>query len=128
MRDDFNSLKDVIINRLREDNARLWAKCDCLEKRVDILLSSTDDLEQYDQRNNLILSGIPDSFSNDVLEETVTAILSDIDVQVTANDVEACHRIGQSDKNKLKKTIICSVNRKHGRKILKTGFEWLLQI
>ena len=102
LRDDFNSLKGDIIKRLQEDNARLQAKCDCLEKRVDVLLSSIADLEQYGQRNNLILSGIPDSVSNDDLEETVTAILSDVYVQVTANDVKACHRIGQSDKNKLK--------------------------
>ena len=91
MRDDFNSLKDDI-KRLYEDNALLRAKCDCLEKRIDVQLSLIDDLEQYDQRNNLILSGTPDSVSNDNLEETLTAIKSDIDVQVTANDVEAYHR------------------------------------
>ena len=85
------------MKRFQEDNARLRAKCDCLGKIVHVLQSSIDDLEQYDQKNNLILSGIPDSISDDDLEETVTAILSDIDIRVTANDVEACHRIGQSD-------------------------------
>ena len=104
LRDDFNSLKDVVIKRLQEDNTRLWAKFDCLEKGVDVRHSSIDYLEQYNRRNNLILSGIPDGISDDDLEETVTAILSDIDVQVTANDAEACHRIGQSDKDKSKKT------------------------
>ena len=64
------------------------------------------------------MSDIPDSVSDDDLEETVTAILSDIEVQVTANDIEACHRIGQSNKNKSKKTIIPFVNRKHCRKTL----------
>ena len=127
LRDDFSSLKDVVIKRLQEDNAQLRTKCDCLERKVDVLQSSIDDLEQYDRRNNIILSGIPDSVSDDNLEETVTAILSDIDVQVTTNYVEACHRIGQSDKNKSKKTIICFVNRKHCRKIVennkKVGFE-----
>ena len=122
LRDDFNSLKDEI-KILYEDNALLRAKCDCLEKRIDVLLSLIDDLEQYDQRNNLIFSGTPDSVSNDNLEETLTAIKSDIDVQVTANDVEACHRIRHSDKNKLKKTIIHSVNRKHCRKILQNKKE-----
>ena len=118
LRDDFNSPKDVVTKRLQEDNTRLRAKCDCLERKLDVLQSSIDDLERYDQRNNLILSGVPDSISDDDLEETVTAILSDIDVQVTANKVKACHRIGQSDKNKSKKTIIGFVNRKHCRIIL----------
>ena len=127
LRNDSNSLKDDVIKRLQEDNTRLRAKCDSLERRVDVLQSSIDDLEQYDWRNNLILSVIPDNISDDDLEETVTSILSDIDVQVTVNDVETCHRIGQSDKNKSKKTIIPFVNRKHCRKILenkkKIGFQ-----
>ena len=62
-------------------------------------------------------TGLLDSISGDYLEETVTAILSDIDVK--ANDIEACHRIGQSDKNKSKETIIHFMNRKQYRKILK---------
>ena len=49
-------------------------------RKLDVLQSSIDDLERYDQRNNLILSGVPDSISDDDLEETVTANLSDIDV------------------------------------------------
>ena len=48
LRDDFNSLKDVVIKRLQEENERLRAKYDCLEKRVHVLQSSIDDLEQYD--------------------------------------------------------------------------------
>ena len=43
-----------------------------------------------------------DSVSDDDLEETVTAVLSDIDIQVTANDVDAYHRIAQLDKSKSK--------------------------
>ena len=77
----------------------------CLKKRIDILQSSIDDLEQYDRRNNLISPGIPDGVSDDDLEEIVGAILSDIDVQVTASDVEECHGIGQSDKNKSRKQL-----------------------
>ena len=48
LRDDFNSLKDIIIKRLQEDYAWLQAKCDCFERRVEILQSSINDLEQYD--------------------------------------------------------------------------------
>ena len=77
----------------------------CLKKRIDILQSSIGDLEQYDRRNNLISPGIPDGVSDDDLEEIVGAILSDIDVQVTASDVEECHEIGQSDKNKSRKQL-----------------------
>ena len=71
------------------------------------------------------MPGIPDSISDNDLEETVTVVLSDIDVQVKANDVEACHSIRQSGKNKSKKTIILFVNRKHCRKILEKKKKWL---
>ena len=37
LRDDLNSLNGVVIKRLQKDNARLRAKCDYLEKRVDVL-------------------------------------------------------------------------------------------
>ena len=69
LKDDLNSPKDVVIKRPQEDNSWLRAKCDCLEKRVDVLQSSIDDLEQYDRRNNLVLSGIPDRVSNDDLKK-----------------------------------------------------------
>ena len=69
LRDDSNSLKNVIMKRFQEDNARLRAKCHCLGKIVHVLQSSIDDLEQYDQKNNLILSGIPDSISDDTVKK-----------------------------------------------------------
>ena len=85
-------------------------------KRVDVLQSSTDDLEQYDQRNNLILSSTTDWVSDDDLEETKNAILSDIDVQVTANDAQSCHRIGQSSSafwTETKSTVEKYLKKKH---------------
>ena len=36
-RDDFNSLNNLVIKRLQEDNIWLRVKCDCLEKNVDLL-------------------------------------------------------------------------------------------
>ena len=36
------------------------------------------------------------------LEETVISVLSDIEVNVSPNDVEACHRIGKPASNKSK--------------------------
>ena len=45
-------------------------------------------------------------------------MLSDIEVNVSPNDVEACHRIGKRDSNKSKKTIVRFLNRKHCKKAL----------
>ena len=45
------------------------------------------------------INGIPNSISDDNLQSTV------INVHATADDIEACHRIGKSEGNS-KKTIV----------------------
>ena len=118
LKDEINNLKDVIIKRLQDKNATLREWCSKLEQRLVAFESSTNDLEQYCRRNNVI-SSIPDSADINHLEESVTEILSDIDVKVTSNDIEACHRIGKKN-NRINstKTIIQFVNRKHAKKAL----------
>ena len=59
------------------------------------------------------INGIPNSISDDNLESTVINVLSKAtNVHVTADDIEACHRIGKSKGNS-KKTIVRFINRKH---------------
>ena len=92
-----------------------WSK---LEKDVVSNESSVNVLEQYGRRNNIVISGIPGHVSERDLEETVISVLSDIEVNVSANDVESCHRIGKPDSNKSRKTIVSFLNRKHCKKTL----------
>ena len=47
------------MKNLQQDNARLHAKCDCLEKKVVSLETKLNHLDQYSRRNNLVLSAIP---------------------------------------------------------------------
>ena len=61
LKDEIISLKDTVIKRLQEENERLRVKCQQLENRVAFIESSHDALEQYGRRNNLVISGIPDS-------------------------------------------------------------------
>ena len=59
------------------------------------------------------INGIPNSISDDNLESAVINVLSKAtNVHVTADDIEACHRIGKSKENS-KKTIVRFINRKH---------------
>ena len=44
--------------------------------------------------------------NDDDPENTVTSLMSDIDVTLEPRDIEDCHWIGLADKNNLKKTII----------------------
>ena len=99
-KEEIISLKDIIIKRLQEENKKFREKCSKLENGVVSDESSVNALEQYGRRNNIVVSGIPGHVSERDLEETVISVLSDIEVNVSANDVEAFHRIGKPDRNK----------------------------
>ena len=99
LKDEINNLKDVIIKRLQDENVILRNRCSNLEQKLIEFETSTNKLEQYGRRNNIIISGIPDSVNTEDLEESVTEILSDIDVYVTTNDIEACHNKIRSTKS-----------------------------
>ena len=50
-------------------------------------------LEQHGKRNNLWITGIPDDESDKNLEEKVIQVLSEIQVNISSSDIEACHRM-----------------------------------
>ena len=99
-------------------------------------------MEQYGRRNNIEITGIPESvenekleetvvevlnkinlnvsnnnIENEKLEETVVEVLNKINLNVSNNNIEACQRLGKQ-KNKPRKTIIRFVNRKFAKKAL----------
>ena len=118
-KEEINNLKAVIIKRLQDKNVILRDRCSKLEQKLVEFECSTNNLKQYGRRNNIIISGIPDSVDNNQLEDSVTEILTNINVNVKSNDVEACHRIGKKDSRiGSTKTIIRFVNRKHTKQAL----------
>ena len=118
-KEEINNLKAVIIKRLQDKNVILRDRCSKLEQKLVEFECSTNNLKQYGRRNNIIISGIPDSVDNNQLEDSVTEILTDINVNVESNDIEACHRIGKKDSRiGSTKTIIRFVNKKHTKQAL----------
>ena len=74
-------------------------------------------LEQFSRRNNIEVSGIPDSVEDNCLEEKVISVFTSIGIDVKSDDVEACHRIGKS-RNSSKKTIARFTKRKSAKQAL----------
>ena len=68
LKDQIINLKDIIIENLQDENARLEETCGKLEKRVTILESNHNDLAQYGRRNNVVFSGIPENVTDNNLE------------------------------------------------------------
>ena len=118
IKDELINMKNVIITRLQEDNKMLKEKVNMLESKVSDLETNCNSLEQYGRRNNLELSGIPDSVEDKDLEKTVIKIFEKIDVTVNDNDIEACHRVGKSKDGVPKKTIVRFCNRKNSKRAL----------
>ena len=113
IKDEIINLKEVIIKNLQNENKRLNDEVSQLKEKIISIESKSNSVEQYGRRNNMEINGIPNSISDDNLESTVTSVLSKAtNVHVTADDIEACHRIGKSKENS-KKTIVCFINRTH---------------
>ena len=90
-----------------------------MEKKVVTLEQNLNSLGQYGTRNNLVLSGIPESIPDNQFENTVASILSDTGMSIQSEEIETCHRFGKTDRNtKSKKTNIRFINRKHCKKAL----------
>ena len=71
---------------------------------------------QYSRRNNLEFVGIPNSISQDDLDDNVIEILKSIEVNVQSEDIEACHRLdyGKNEsRDQPKRTIVEFLNRKN---------------
>ena len=90
-----------------------------MDKNLTEVEISQNKLEQYTRRNNIEIQGILPQISDGKLEEKVIEVLSAMNIAITKNDVEDCHRLGKSSES----TIVRFVNRKHCNAILNKKFE-----
>ena len=99
LKDEVISLEDIIIKNFQDENKRLKTKVNVWENKIIHLEIQNNNSDQYSRRNNVEISGIPQSVSDNQLEEKVVNILKAIDVNITTNEIEACHRLGKKKKN-----------------------------
>ena len=111
------SLKVVIIKNLQVENQRHRNKVSDLESKVISLKRDHNSSEQYGPRNNTEISRILDSVPDQNLEQKVVEILDETDVNVSANDIQPCHRMASSVSNS-RSIIVRFTNRKFEKKAL----------
>ena len=109
LKDEVINLKDIIIKNLQDENKRLKTKVNVLENIIINLEIQNNNVDQYSRRNNVEISGIPQSVSDNQLEEKVIDILKAIDVSITSNKIEACLCLGKKKKN----VIVWVIDRKY---------------
>ena len=110
---DYNRVKIENLMDLasRMENKMLKNRVKELENKTNDIEANHEALEQYTRRNNLIISGIPESITDESVEGKCIEILNSIDVKVSESDIEACHRLPQR-----KNVIINFGKRKHVEK------------
>ena len=72
-------------------------------------------MESYSWRECIEIAGIPLSITNEVLEEHVLLIFSEISVNVDEIDIFVCHRVGSTER-----TIAKLLIRKDAGELLET--------
>ena len=92
-----------------------------LEERIINLEKIQTKGEQYSQRNNIELSGIPNSICDEDLENTVINICKESGIDVNARDNEGCHQLplSRNSRGQDKRVIVKFVNWKYAEAMLK---------
>ena len=131
---DFHKLSDQIhklteaIDQILLENRKFTSELDItknvnsrLEERIINLQKNQAKVERDSRRNNVELSGIPNSICDEDLENTVINICKESGIDVDARDIEGCHRLplSRNSRGHDKRVIVKFVNRKYAEALLK---------
>jgi len=129
MKEEIDNLKDelstksLVIDDLKSKLEEIGNYSDSREL-IEIERDNSE-LQQYIRRNNIEIAGIPDSIKLNELESKVIEIGKAVNVKISTDDIEACHRLNQNKNQKgPKRTIVRFVNRKISEKLIKKGKEF----
>ena len=98
--------------------------CGNLEKKVKSLEIQILKDKQYNRRNCVEFSSIPDTINEDNLEDKIIKACKDINIDVSEMDIEVCHRLTVrcNPTNARNKVIVKFVNQKHAESIMSKKF------
>ena len=83
MNESILSLKDTIIDALKEDNGQLRNEVELLEKKLTEVGISHHKLEQYTRRNNIEIRGMPSQIPDEKLEGKVNEVFGAMSTAIT---------------------------------------------
>ena len=83
MNESILSLKDTIIDALKEDNGQLRNKVELLENKLTEVGISHHKLEQYTRRNNIEIRGMPSQIPDEKLEGKVNEVFGAMSTAIT---------------------------------------------
>ena len=104
------SIKNTIIDALKEENLKLQNKVTKIEDQLSEIDQKSNNLDQYNRRNNL-----ETNVTDDELEGKLIDIFSCLGIEVKDGDIEDCDRLGYANP---KNTIVRFVNWKFCDQVL----------
>lgn len=93
------------INTIERENSALKQENTSLKSRIEKLESAAEAAEQYSRRNCLRVSGIPE-VENEVTDDIILKMASDIKVDIALDEIDRSHRIGRPVSTKPRDIII----------------------
>ena len=90
------SIKDSIIEALKEENFSLQQKVQYLGNKLSDTEIAENKLEQYMRRNDIEIQGIPSTVHDNLFEDKVIDIFSQLNITISKSDIEDCHRLGKA--------------------------------
>ena len=91
------SIKDSIINALKEETFRLQQKVQHLENKLSDIEIAENKREQYMGRNNIEIQGITSTVHDNLLEDKVIDIFTQLNFTISKSDIEDYHRLGETN-------------------------------
>ena len=107
-------------NRVSSHSSRLHI----IEDKLFDIDCRVIECEQYPRRENIVISGIPNSVRHDELKETIVDICNQIGANITQYDIAACHRLPNGRSRWPANTIVRFYSRDHAELCL-TNREWV---
>ena len=74
-------------------------------------------MRQYTRRNNIEVTGLPDSERSEKDEHDAIKLFAEIGIVVNEMEIEACHRVPSKRRDNIKPVIVRFVNRNVRNKV-----------
>ena len=104
---------------LVKENDSLRTENMLLREKVEELEFTTDNLEQYSRRNNLRLSGIPETPTNSNTDKVILDLCKDLGISLSESDIDRSHRVGRPNGPKPRQIIVKFTSYRARQKLFK---------
>ena len=90
-------IRDSIIDALKEKYFRLQQKVRHLEKKLSDIEITENKLEQHTRRIKIEILGISSTVNDNLFEDKVIDIFSQLNIIISKSDIEDCHNLGKTN-------------------------------